>query len=327
MWDKMLISPLGGACDLSHEKNRRTFSSIDATHWMTDKTARHNQLRSRQNNHPMKTKINSLAIVATAIVTMAAAAEPDMQIEAQAIQHENGTVTAQGNVQITKNGKTIKTDQAVLVPGSKAPMIAISAWCLDLGPEAMRKVFGEQGPQAGNAFDLKALNETAGISLLSAPTFTTQAGQSAKIELGKEQTFTINYRISEKTGGWEPVQKTVKLGLSMTVMAMQSPQNPDRLQGAAEITFSELMHLHEQIVTPPGSQGTLRLQSPVVETRYLTFSFDMERGKPTVIGAFQGAGSALDSRKPLASNPGSLPATERAEAHKALLILQADPVQ
>lgn len=187
-------------------------------------------------------------------------------------------------------------------PGAadKSPQqVEIEVRILEMPPAIVKDVFGNKGPvPGGDVTDdfQKRISQRKGVDLLSAPRVVTLAGLSAQIKVGQEQSFATCFRVVETNGIWEPVFKTVELGIAATVVATPYPNDPARLRGAAEITLSRLVRVSEQTVIPPGNQGAFKMQSPVVETRALTTSFDVDNGKMIVLGGIeQGAGDGAKS--------------------------------
>lgn len=176
------------------------------------------------------------------------------------------------------------------------PQIEIEVRILEMPASAVKELFGKKGPVPGSDVteDLqKRIAQMKEVDLLSAPRVVTLAGQSAQIKVGQEQCFATSFRVVETNGAWEPINKVFEIGLSATMVANTYPNDPGRLHGAAEITLSRLNSVSEQTVTPPGGQGSFKMQSPVVETRTLTTSFDMTSGKTIILGGVEGVDKGL----------------------------------
>jgi len=168
--------------------------------------------------------------------------------------------------------------------------IEIEVRILEMPASALKDLFGRKGPVPGSGVtdDLqKRILQLKEIDLLSSPRVVTRAGQSAQITVGHEYRFPTSFRVVETNGVWEPVFKTFQIGVSATVVASPYPNDPERLHGAAEITLSRLNSVSEQTVTPPGQQGSIKLQSPVVETRALTTSFDVNSAQMIILGGIE----------------------------------------
>jgi hypothetical protein len=170
------------------------------------------------------------------------------------------------------------------------PQIDIEVRLLEMPASAVKELFGKKGPVPGGDVtdDLqKRIAQMKEVDLLSAPRIVTRAGQSAQITIGHEYRYPTSFRVVETNGAWEPVFKTFQIGISATMFASPYPNDPERLHGAAEITLSRLNSVSEQTVTPPGQPGSIKLQSPVVESRSLTTSFDVNSGKMIILGGVE----------------------------------------
>ncbi len=174
--------------------------------------------------------------------------------------------------------------------GDNQAQIEIEVRILEMPASSVKELFGKKGPVPGNDVtdDLqKRISQLKEVDLLSAPRVVTRAGQSAQIKIVQEMSFATSFRVVETNGAWEPISKIFESGISATMVANPYPNDPERLHGAAEITFSQLNSVSEQTVTPPGGQGSIKLQSPVVETRSLTTSFDVNSGKMIILGGVE----------------------------------------
>ena len=176
------------------------------------------------------------------------------------------------------------------VANDNQPLIEIEVRLLEMPASAVKELFGKKGPVPGGDVteDLqKRISQMKEVDLLSAPRVVTRAGQSALIKIGQEMSFATSFRVVETNGAWEPINKVFEIGVSATMVASPYPNDPERLHGAAEITLSQLNSVSEQTVIPPGGQGSIKLQSPVVETRALTTSFDVNSGKTIILGGVE----------------------------------------
>ena len=188
--------------------------------------------------------------------------------------------------------------------GQNRPQIEIEVRILEMSAPLAKGLFGKKGPVPGGDVtdDLQErISQTKGVDRLAAPRVVTRAGQSAQIKMVKEMTFVSSFRIAGTNGVWEPVFKTVEPGIVATVVADPYPNDPGRLHGLVEVSFTQVISFTEQTLTPPGNQGSLRLQtsgsnlvcnslksqSPVIENRALTMSFDVGNGKRIVLGSIE----------------------------------------
>jgi hypothetical protein len=173
---------------------------------------------------------------------------------------------------------------------------------VELPAADVRALFGKKGATPGAEVSddlLQRLGELKGADILSSPRVLTRPGQSAQIKVGQERSFATSFRVVETNGAWEPVTKTVELGISATVVASPYPHDPERLHGSAEITITELSSVSEQSVTPPGNQTPIKLESPVVSSSELTASFDIASGENIVLGGLECAKKTGDNRSVL----------------------------
>lgn len=167
------------------------------------------------------------------------------------------------------------------------PQVYILCQLLEMPPATYTKLFGANGAVPGGEVSddlLQRIQKEGDVEVLSAPRVTTLSGRSAQIKICQERSFATSFRVVETNGAWEPVNKTVELGVALTVMATTCAQDPERVFGASEVILSELVGVSEQTVTPPGQNAPLKLQSPAVQTRSLATSFDVHSGKTTVLG-------------------------------------------
>ena len=167
------------------------------------------------------------------------------------------------------------------------PQIMISCQMLEMSPATCRKLFGASGAVPGGDVSddlLQRIQREGGVEVLSSPRILTLSGKSAQIKMCQERSFATSFKVVETNGAWEPVIKTVELGVALTVMATTSPQDPERVLGASELILSELLGISEQTVAPPGQNTSLKLQSPDIQTRSLATSFDLRSGKTTILG-------------------------------------------
>lgn len=185
----------------------------------------------------------------------------------------------------------VAKDAEVKAPvNDNQPQIDIEVRLLEMPASIVKELFGKKGLVPGDDVTddlLKRIVQMKEVDLLSAPRIVTRAGQSAQITIASEYSYPTSVRVVETNGTWEPVTKTFSIGISATVVASPYPNDPERLHGAAEITLSRLDSVSEQTVTPPGHHGSIKLQSPVVESRSLTTSFDVNSGKMIILGSVE----------------------------------------
>ncbi len=174
--------------------------------------------------------------------------------------------------------------------GSSAVTIRFSCQILEMPQSLERTLFGAKGalPGGGVTDDLlQRLAKTAGVDVLSAPHIMARAGESAQIKISQNRSFTTSFRVVETNGAWEPVQSQYDLGVSVTVTGTPYPRDPERIRGAAQIALSELASVSEQTVTPPGQKTSIKLESPSIQRRELTTTFDVLSGKMIVLGGIE----------------------------------------
>ncbi len=175
-------------------------------------------------------------------------------------------------------------------PDNSQQQIRVAVRLLELSPGNVKELFGKKGAAPGRDVTEDIQQRLGGLKtaeVLVAPRFITCSGKSAQIKICKEMSFVTNFRVVETNGAWEPVTQTVDVGTLITIVASPYPHDPERLRGSAEITLSQVDSVGEQTVTPPGSQSPIKLQSPVISTRTLTASFDMDSGDTIILGSLQ----------------------------------------
>ncbi|MEI6646204.1 MAG: hypothetical protein WCP12_09210 [bacterium] len=131
---------------------------------------------------------------------------------------------------------------------------------------------------------LRTLLETKEADILSAPRICTLEGQTAQIKIANEIQYASGFRFNATNGLYELENKKMDLGIFVTVVATPYPYDPERLHGAAEISYSRLLKMQEQTFTPQGTEKNLILQNPTISTTSLTAAFDIQSGKTIVLG-------------------------------------------
>lgn len=202
----------------------------------------------------------------------------------------NGGVGLVAGAMLAMAGAGVWAGNAADEAGRSAVQLLFSCQILEMPQPLERTLFGAKGAlPGGDVTDdlLQRLPKTAGLDVLSAPRITARAGESAQIKIGQGRSFTTSFRVVSTNGAWEPVQSQHDLGVSVTVTGTPYPQDPERIRGAAQIALSELASVSEQTVTPPGQKTSIKLESPAIQKRELTTTFDVRSGKTIVLGGVE----------------------------------------